>query len=363
MPRCREELCDNSYDDHKAKCLENPLSETDDIPLVTVHGWEGKKHFPSGGVTAGQIRTRVAAEGWPQALDEPLYTRRNILVPDDTVITDMGNDVELVVRGRLCGGVKEDMMAKLQREFEKLAAEKRKDAGVTPAMAATAARRATKEFQQRQAEQTVRDRIEKERQEASRMQQHGRTLERAMKAEDDHMLMNLALHASTQQKALKTLETILKPSKSPAKGPESLDSSLKILACILRGRLLNEVDVWPQRMVALATHHTSYRLPGDKVTLSIQNAARDKLESITSKKIEGLVQTAILPEVKLDNCAVTAIDNSIPKERMPRRCFVQDPKREPLTASPPRLLFTVRVEVSDPEAPSLYRALQRNRGP
>jgi len=177
--------------------------------------------------------------------------------------------------------------------------------------------------------------------------------------------MNLELYAGTKQKALKTLETILKPSKS-ARGSEPLDSSLKILACLLRGKLLNEVDEWAQGTVALATYHQSYRSPGDKVTLSIQIAARDKSvvqEPITSKKIEGLVQTTIFPEVTLDSCVVTAIDNTIPKERMPPRCFIQDPKREPLTASPARFLFTVLVEVSDAEAPSLYKALYNNRGP
>ncbi len=39
------------------------------------------------------------------------------------------------------------------------------------------------------------------------------------------------------------------------------------------------------------------------------------------------------------------------------------PKRDPLTASPARFLFTVLIEVSDAEAPSLYKALHNNRGP
>ena len=104
----------------------------------------------------------------------------------------------------------------------------------------------------------------------------------------------------------------------------------------MRGKLLNEVDEWPQRTIALATYHKSYRAPGDKVTLSIQIAARDNSvvqEPITSKKVEELVRTVILPGVMLDRCGITTIDNAIPKERFPQRCFVQSPKRDPLTAT------------------------------
>ena len=127
------------------------------------------------------------------------------------------------------------------------------------------------------------------------------------------------------------------PSKSSVWGSGSLESSLKNLAYLLRGKLLSEVDEWPQRTVAIATHHQSYRSPGDKVTLSIQIVARDNpvvQQSMTSQKIEELVRTTILPVVTSDSCVVTAIDNTIPKERMPQRHFVQSPKRDQLTASP-----------------------------
>jgi hypothetical protein len=258
-------------------------------------------------------------------------------------------------------------MTKLRREFEKLEAAKRDEAGVSPAMAATTARKASKELSGKRAAQAERDKIERDSREASRIQQHGRTMERAIKSDkDDHVLMNLELYAETKQKALNTLEMILNPSKSAARGTGPLDSSLKILAYLLRGKLLNEVDEWPQRTIALATYHKSYRAPGDKVTLSIQIAARDNSvvqEPITSKKVEELVRTVILPGVMLDRCGITTIDNAIPKERLPQRCFVQSPKRDPLTASPARFLFTVLVEVSDAEAPSLYKTLYNNRGP
>jgi hypothetical protein len=49
------------------------------------------------------------------------------------------------------------------------------------------------------------------------------------------------------------------------------------------------------------------------VTLSIQIAARDNSvvqQSITSKKIEELVRTTILPGVTPESCVVTAIDNT-----------------------------------------------------
>ena len=344
-----------------------PHSEDEDMALVTVHGWEGKQWFLSKGLTAGQLRERVASAGWTYALHNPLRNRAGILVPDDIVVADMGNDVTLVVTGRLRGGSSENVMAKLRREFEKLEAAKRDEAGVSPAMAATAARRASKELNEKRAAQAARDKIERDRRETSRIQQHGRTMERAMTLEkDDHVLMNLELHVETKQKALNTLEIVLKPFKSAVQGSGPLESSLKILACLLRGKLLSEVDEWPQRTVALATHHQSFRAPGDKVTLSIQIAARDNSvvqESITSKKIEELVRTAILPGVTLDSCGITAIDNAIPKERMPQRCFIQSPKRDQLTASPARFLFTVLVEMSDAEAPSLYKTLHNNRGP
>jgi hypothetical protein len=102
------------------------------------------------------------------------------------------------------------------------------------------------------------------------------------------------------------------------------------------------------------------------VTLSVQIATRDNSvvrESITSKKIEELVRTVILPGVTLDSCGITSIDNTIPKERMTQRCFVQNPKRDPLTESPARFLFTVLIEVSDAEASSLYKVLHNNGGP
>ena len=92
----------------------------------------------------------------------------------------MGNDVTLVVTGRLRGGSSENVMAKLRREFEKLEAAKRDEAGVSPAMAATAARRASKELNEKRAAQAARDKIERDRRETSRIQQHGRTMERAI---------------------------------------------------------------------------------------------------------------------------------------------------------------------------------------
>ncbi len=101
---------------------------------------------------------------------------------------------------------------------------------------------------------------DEDRWETSRIQQHGRTMERAiMSDKDDHVLMNLELYAETKQKALNTFEMILQTSNSAVRGSGPLDSSLKILACLLRGKLLNEVDEWPQRTVALATHHQNYR--------------------------------------------------------------------------------------------------------
>lgn len=344
-----------------------PHSEDEDRALVTVHGWEGRQWFSSKGLTVGQLRELVASAGWTYVLQNPLCNRAGALIPDDIVVADMGNDVTLVVTGRILGGASDNVMTKLRREFEKLEAAKRDEAGVSPAMAATTARKASKELSGKRAAQAERDKIERDSREASRIQQHGRTMERAIKSDkDDHVLMNLELYAETKQKALNTLEMILNPSKSAARGTGPLDSSLKILAYLLRGKLLNEVDEWPQRTIALATYHKSYRAPGDKVTLSIQIAARDNSvvqEPITSKKVEELVRTVILPGVMLDRCGITTIDNAIPKERLPQRCFVQSPKRDPLTASPARFLFTVLVEVSDAEAPSLYKTLYNNRGP
>ena len=346
---------------------QTPHPEDENVTLVTVHGWRGKQWFPSKQLTAGQLRERVAAAGWKYALQNPLRTRAGFVVPDDMVVADLGDDVTLVVTGQLRGGSRENVMAKLQREFEKLEAAKRDEEGVSPAMAATAARRANKELSKQRVAQAERDKAERDRREASKIQQLGRVMERAIQSDkDDHVLMNLELYAATKQKALNTLEMMQKPSKSDARGSGSLESSLKILACLLRGKLLSEADEWPQRTVALATHHQSYKSPGDKVTLSIQIAARDNSvvqQSINSKKIEELVRTTILPGVTPESCVVTAIDNTIPKERMPPRHFVQSPKRDQLTASPARFLFTVVVEVSDAEAPSLYKALHNNRGP
>jgi hypothetical protein len=51
----------------------------------------------------------------------------------------MGNDVTLVVTGRIRGGASDNVMTKLRREFENLEAAKRDEAGVSPAMAATTA--------------------------------------------------------------------------------------------------------------------------------------------------------------------------------------------------------------------------------
>ena len=125
--------------------------------------------------------------------------------------------------------------------------------------------------------------------------------------------MNLELYAATKQKALNTLEMMQKPSKSDARGSGSLESSLKILACLLRGKLLSEVDEWPQRTVALATHHQSYKSPGDKVTLSIQIAARDNSvvqQSITSKKIEADATEALCTKPKKGS--VDCVTSTIP---------------------------------------------------
>jgi hypothetical protein len=118
-------------------------------------------------------------------------------------VADMGNDVTLVVTGRIRGGASDNVMTTLRREFEKLEAAKRDEAGVSPAMTATTARKANKELSGKRAAQAERDKIERDSREASRIQQHGRTMERAIKSDkDDHVLMNLELYAETIRYAL-----------------------------------------------------------------------------------------------------------------------------------------------------------------
>jgi hypothetical protein len=178
-----------------------PHSEDEDRALVTVHGWEGRQWFSSKGLTVGQLRELVASAGWTYVLQNPLCNRAGALIPDDIVVADMGNDVTLVVTGRIRGGASDNVMTKLRREFEKLEAAKRDEAGVSPAMAATTARKASKELSGKRAAQAERDKIERDSREASRIQQHGRTMERAIKSDkDDHVLMNLELYAETKQK-------------------------------------------------------------------------------------------------------------------------------------------------------------------
>jgi hypothetical protein len=129
----------------------------------------------------------VSSAGWTYTLQNPLGNRAGTLIPDDIVVTDMGNDVTFVMTGRIRGGKSENVMAKLRREFEKLEAAKRDEEGVSPAMASTSARRVSKEISEERAAQVERTKIERDRWEVSRIQQHGRTMERAiMSDKDDH---------------------------------------------------------------------------------------------------------------------------------------------------------------------------------